>query len=87
MRYAELRALKSSGEPLYVVPTKNPDEPPNTEWERNVKVVQLVAMNVSHKAVGAHVGKDISVTGRLFHSFTGHHHARILMELDKVTEE
>ena len=70
--------------PFNVEPTHNPQEPPNTDWEKNVKVIQLVLMDKSPKNLRKYVGKNISVRGRLFHEFTGHHHTRILMELDKI---
>jgi len=73
--------------PVDVLPQRG-DHIDNPEVEKNVKIVQL-AINgedevlwsrFRHAGRGAHV----SITGNLFHRFTGHHHSRVLLTVDKL---
>jgi hypothetical protein len=73
--------------PFDVEPTHNPDEPPNTDWEKNVQRIQLVVIGRSDKVLEKRIGKRVSVRGKLFHSITGHHHTPVLMEIVKVIGE
>jgi hypothetical protein len=74
-------------EPLSVVPTKTPNELLGSGKENNVKVIQLVPIKQSTKTLRSLLGKHLVVEGKLFHSDNGHHHARILMELNTVLED
>jgi len=57
------------------------------ELERNVKIIQLVAHIHGHKDWDfIKTGKHVRVIGKLFHSFTGHHHAKILVMIDTISE-
>jgi hypothetical protein len=55
----------------------------NDEPEKNVKLIQLVVHNDNdwQKVKG---GNYVHVTGTLFHALTGHHHARILLWIEKI---
>jgi len=69
-------------EPMNVIRDKTDAyNPENTVTEKNVKNVQLV---LSYKGCKNLLGKTIIMEGKLFHSFTGHHHTRILMTPNKI---
>ncbi|KTC82296.1 DUF4431 domain-containing protein [Legionella cherrii] len=55
------------------------DNPP----ERNVSLIQLV---VTEKNFWRQIkeGNKIRITGTLFHALTGHHHARVLINVKKI---
>lgn len=55
----------------------------NDEPEKNVKLIQLV---VHHDNDWKKIkeGNYVDVTGTLFHALTGHHHARILLWINKI---
>jgi len=52
--------------------------------EKNVSLLQLV---VDHKKDWEKIkeGNFVQINGTLFHAFTGHHHARVLLMIEKVT--
>ena len=52
--------------------------------EKNVKLLQLA---VPHKKDWKKIkeGNYAHITGTLFHAFTGHHHARVLLMIEKIT--
>lgn len=50
--------------------------------EKNVKVVQVIIDDKDWKKVGK--GKRIRATGILTHAITGHHHARVLLDIQKM---
>ena len=55
----------------------------NDEPENNVKFIQLAVSNDNDwKKVKE--GNYVHVTGTLFHALTGHHHARILLLINKI---
>ncbi|MDR3490528.1 MAG: DUF4431 domain-containing protein [Gammaproteobacteria bacterium] len=55
----------------------------NDEPENNVKLIQLVIhKNSDWKKIKK--SNYIHVTGTLFHALTGHHHARILLWIEKI---
>lgn len=71
--------------PIDVELSKN-DGDHNSKAESNVKILQLAWF--PNKVVGAAlpnlVGKKVELKGQLFHAFTAHHHARILMRVEVV---
>jgi len=61
----------------------NQDSDPNTETERNVKILQLAwESEAVEKMVVRSIGKTVSLSGHLFHASNGHHHSRVLMWVD-----
>ena len=56
----------------------------NTESEKNVREVQLVMSDTSAKHL---VGRAIVATGTLFHSHTGHHYTKILMDVSEIRKK
>lgn len=57
---------------------------PNASSEKDVKVLQLA---INYRTVAKNelaVGKEVLVSGHLFHAFTGHHHARVLLSVDRI---
>lgn len=74
--------------PIEVVPPKNNTNAENSTNEQNVKILQL-AINGDNDALWAQFrklgrGKRAKVTGTLFHRFTGHHHSRVLLLVQKI---
>lgn len=74
-------------QPMDVVARKG-DLIDNPVTEKNVKVIQL-AINAEDDALwskfrSAGQGAHIQVKGSLFHRFTGHHHARILLDVQSM---
>jgi hypothetical protein len=67
--------------PFDIEPTHNAQEPPNTDWEKNVRRIQLIVVGRSDKPLEKRIGKRVSVKGKLFHAITGHHHTPVLMEV------
>jgi hypothetical protein len=58
---------------------------PQTEdiAESDIKTVQLVFRNSEALRRAKHwIGKKTSVTGSLYHGFTGHHHTTVLLNVD-----
>ena len=58
---------------------------PQTEdvAEGDIKAVQLVFPNSEAFRRAKHwIGRRISVTGSLYHGFTGHHHTTVLLKVD-----
>lgn len=70
--------------PIEIQPTAN-DKVENAEPERNVQVIQLAIMNDKLWKQLAN-GKRVSVAGSLYHRWNGHHRARVLMEVNNVSE-
>jgi hypothetical protein len=71
-----------------IVVEPNPDENGhNSSRERNVKVVQLAFIdNDQVIAVLPRLeGKRAVLTGKLFHAFSAHHHARVLFDVQTVS--
>lgn len=52
--------------------------------EKNVKLLQLVVQN-NNDWEKAKEGNYVHIVGTLFHAFTGHHHARVLLMIKKIT--
>lgn len=53
------------------------------EPEKNVKILQLVVVNDNDWSK-VKDGHYVHIIGTLFHGFTGHHHARILLRIKKI---
>jgi hypothetical protein len=73
--------------PVNVLPQRG-DHIDNPEVEKNVKIVQL-AINGEDEVLWssfrkAGQGAHVTIIGNLFHRFTGHHHSRILLAVDKL---
>lgn len=68
--------------PIDVVSKNNTN--PEDVLEKNVKVLQIAAddetSNWSWKHENKFITKHVNVTGKLFHSISGHHHSRVLIE-------
>jgi hypothetical protein len=53
--------------------------------ETEIKAMQLVFRNgEAFKQTKQRIGKRISVTGSLFHGFTGHHHTTVLLKVKEI---
>jgi len=61
--------------PINVLSKKNDEF---NEPERNIRDIQLVILDYS--TFRTYLNKSIRVSGKLFHSETGHHHTKVLME-------
>src|SRR5947209_15365570 len=62
-------------EPISVGADKFGDE------EKRVRDIQLVSL--SGAGIGRFLGKKIEIKGKLFHSFSAHHHTKVLLEVGK----
>ncbi len=56
----------------------------NDTTEKNVKLVQVVVKN-KRNWDKIREGNCVEISGTLFHALTGHHHARVLIMVEKVT--
>ena len=52
--------------------------------KKSVKDIQLVPL--SGVVIGKFLGKKIAIKGKLFHSFSAHHHTKILFEIGKSND-
>jgi hypothetical protein len=48
--------------------------------QQNVKSVQLVLDQAGYNNLRKYLGKSITINGKLFAAFTGHHHAKVLID-------
>jgi hypothetical protein len=75
--------------PIDVFPVPGSNSLINDVVEKNVKVIQLSLRNDSlfgrFKKIGSR--KKIKLKGTLFHRHTGHHHAEVLMSVDKIIDQ
>jgi len=70
--------------PIDVMPESKSKKYEEDTPEKNVKLIQLVVENKQDwKKVRE--GNQVEVSGTLFHSHTGHHHARVLLTLKKIS--
>ena len=74
--------------PIEVKPTGKHQDVDNPEPETNVKILQMT-IGTQDSGVWSKIqnlGKEAKVTvrGKLFHRFTGHHHARVLIGIDSI---
>lgn len=54
------------------------DEDQDAETEKNLKIIQIATGDDSNWN-DKYIGKQVLVTGTLFHYFTAHHHTRVLI--------
>lgn len=79
---AETQWYLRLNEPIEVEPNpKNQAE--SSELEKNVKIVQVVIDDKDWSKRGE--GKRIRASGSLFHRWSGHHHARVLLNIDTMS--
>lgn len=53
--------------------------------ERSVRNIQLVITRAADwKTVRSLMGKEVTVSGRLFHAHTGHHHTKVLIDVSMI---
>jgi hypothetical protein len=55
----------------------------NDEYEKNIKLIQLIVLNHAYWSK-LKEGNYVNLTGTLSHALTGHHHARILITIEKI---
>ena len=64
------------------------DEDSNAQDEKNVKIVQLAIVSkdptVEQRLEKAPKGTHFTLIGHLFHRLTGHHHSRVLLEVEQI---
>lgn len=60
----------------------DPKDEFNSETERNVKSLQL--MDVDYQKDRSLLGESVIVKGTLMHSFTGHHHTPVLVQVKSI---
>jgi hypothetical protein len=60
----------------------DPKDEFNSETEKNVTSLQL--MDVDYRQDRSLLGKSVVVQGTLMHSFTGHHHTPVLIQVKSV---
>jgi hypothetical protein len=70
--------------PQVVCVSGNSKDQLNSETERDVKKIQLIITD--YEKFRSIFGKNVFVKGELMHSFTGHHHTRVLLKVDSMTE-
>jgi hypothetical protein len=72
-------------EPFDITTANNPRKPLRDPegWGRNVKRIQLA----DDGTLKGHVGKQVTVKGKLLEAVFGHHHTSVLMEDLEITEE
>ncbi len=56
----------------------------NSETEKGVKSLQLVM--TGYDKYRPLLGKNVAVKGRLMHSFTGHHHTAVLIQVESISQ-
>jgi uncharacterized protein DUF4431 len=57
---------------------------PIDKTERGVKNLTLVVFDFKANPVESLIGKRVEVQGTLFHAHTGHHHTRVLIEVESI---
>jgi hypothetical protein len=57
---------------------------PIDRTEREVKKLTLVVFDFKANPVESLLGKRVEVSGTLFHAHTGHHHTRVLIEVESI---
>ena len=60
----------------------DPKDEFNSETEKNVQSLQL--MDVDYKKDRGLLGKSVVVKGTLMHSYTGHHHSPVLIQVKSI---
>jgi len=64
----------------------NPKDDLNSATENNVKEIQLIIDVQDYKKHSNLLGKRVTVKGKLMHSFTGHHHTPVLVQVESMTK-
>lgn len=59
------------------------DTDPNASTEKNVRILQL-AMKDDISAGQIPLKKEVCVSGHLFHAISGHHHTRVLIDVQRI---
>lgn len=57
------------------------DSGPERQAHAAVKEIQLVLTEAQYASLGPKVGSQVQLRGQLFSSFTGHHHADVLLRV------
>ncbi len=72
--------------PIDVIPAKSSNSQNNLEFEKNVRIMQLVVMKDNEQEILKNLpnGSRITVRGAPFHRLTGHHHSRVLFEVHEL---
>jgi hypothetical protein len=73
----ELLPFLQLSKPVNVRGSSYPAGPEEQSSVANVWLMELV-MTIPHESM---IGKNVIVTGTLFHGFTGHHHTDVLMDV------
>ena len=63
------------------------NEPPQglDDAEKNIREIQLVVTKSAHwKTVERRLGERVTITGTLFHSHTGHHRTKVLLDVASI---
>ncbi len=55
-----------------------------SDERKGVRDIQLVPL--SGVAIGSFLDKRIAIKGKLFHSFSAHHHKKVLLEIGKAND-
>ena len=56
----------------------------NNEAEKNIREVQLVITSPKNERfLEKSIGHSVKLSGSLFHALTGHHHLKVLMDVEK----
>ena len=60
----------------------------NSESEVDIKEIQLVIMNVGDwKRYARLIGRNVQVTGTLFHAYTAHHRTSVLLSVQIIEQQ
>jgi hypothetical protein len=78
-------------EPYYVLSLSkvvcvqgDPKDEINSETEKDIKSMQL--MITDYKKYRPLLGKNVTVKGQLMHSHTGHHHTKVLVQVESMEQ-
>ena len=66
--------------PICVSASQHPEQD-NNGFEREQIVIHLAAVHVEPKQLNSMLGQRVTVTGQLFHAFTGHHRTPVLLDV------
>lgn len=61
------------------------DDPINSESEKAVRELTIVPGKVQD--LKDHLGQHVTVTGKMFHAHTGHHHTAVLIDLETLKSD
>jgi len=66
--------------PICVTASAHPEKD-NNSFERDQIVVHLAPSHVKPAEVARMLGRQVTVTGQLYHAFTGHHRTPVLLDV------